>query len=196
VDFDEVLRRRRSTRTFLAGPVPDPELQAVLLAGSNAPIGSNLVRDVHLTVLTDKEIMRSLCEANQERMTADKVFSERVAGEIVKAGFDPPRREPFYGAPAVIIVSHRRQDLQPGIEFANCAVVVHTMHLAATNLGLGSVYVWGILEAMRVRPELNRTALLGLPENFEPLMGLMLGRPRTPLKERDLKAGKLPVNHV
>ncbi|MDR2301152.1 MAG: nitroreductase family protein [Deltaproteobacteria bacterium] len=195
MDFDEVLRKRRSTRAFLDEPISDGELEAVLLAGSNAPVGSNLSRDVHLIVLTDKIVMESLSEANRRRM-ADGAFREKVIGDIDLADGQAPLPKPFYGAPVVIIVSHRRQDFQPGIEYANVTSVVHTMHLAATNLGLGSVYVWGILEAMRVRPELDRTAALGLPEGFEPLMGLALGRPRLPLKDRPPKVGKLTVNRV
>jgi nitroreductase len=195
MDFDEVLRKRRSTRAFLDEPISEGELEAVLLAGSNAPVGSNLHGDLHLTVLTDKTVMASLCQANQRRM-ADKAFTEKVIGEINLADDQAPQAKPFYGAPVVIIVSHRRQDLQPGIEYANVTSLVQTMHLAATNLGLGSVYVWGILEAMRVMPELDGTAALGLPEDFEPLMGLMLGHPRRPLKDRPPTLGKIKVNRV
>jgi nitroreductase len=194
MEFEAVLRHRRSTRTFLDEPVPDDRLEAVLLAGANAPIGSNLFHDIHLTVLTDKSVMTALCEAESRRML-DKVFKRKVGGEI-DPGKMPSKRKPFYGAPVVIIVSHRRQDLQPGIEFANCAVVVHTMHLAATNLGLGSVYVWGILESMREIPELDRTGLLELPENFAPLMGLMLGLPKVPLKDKAPTPDKIPINYI
>ena len=195
MDFDEVLRKRRSTRTYLDEPLKAEEIDAVLLAGANAPIGSNLIRDVHLTVLTDKAVMSLLCDAADLRHS-DQEYYQKVAGEIIAAGKERPHNKPFYGAPAVIIVSHRRQDLQPGIEYANVTSVVHTMHLAATSLGLGSVYVWGILEAMRLNPELDRTSALGLPPDFEPLMGLMLGRPKLPLKDRPLTPGKLPVNYV
>ena len=51
------------------------------------------------------------------------------------------------------------------------------MHLAATALGLGSVFMWGSLEAMRVIPELDNTSILNLPEGFEPLIGLAVGYP-------------------
>ena len=195
MDFNEVLRRRRSTRVFLDEPVTRAELDEVLLAGLNAPVGSNLIGDVAVTVLTDRKVMAELCRAFDKRRE-DKAFMEKAAGGIVRAGSERPHRLPFYGAPVVIIVSHRVQDFQPGIEYANATSLVHTMHLAATNLGLGSVYVWGILEAMRDFPELDRTDLLNLPENFKPLMGLMLGRPKVPLKERAMRPDKLAVNHV
>ncbi|MDR2456293.1 MAG: nitroreductase family protein [Deltaproteobacteria bacterium] len=195
MDFSEVLRRRRSTRSFLDQEITEAELSSVILAGSSAPVGSNLYRDLHLTVLRDRKIMRSLCQANERRMK-DPIFFEKVAGEIVKDGKEPVQREPFYGAPVVIIVSHRKQSLQPGIEYANAASVVQTMHLAATSLGLGSVYAWGALEAMREAPELDKTALLNLPEGFEPLLGLMLGRSKTPLSEKALAPGKLPVTYI
>jgi nitroreductase len=70
------------------------------------------------------------------------------------------------------------------------------MHLAATELGLGSVFMWGSLEAMREIPELDHTAVLDLPDGFEPLIGIAIGHPEQELSARDLKADKISVNYL
>jgi len=195
MEFNKVLRERRSTRKYSSEQITKAELDEILLAGINAPIGSNLYKDIHITVIQDKDVMAKMCAAANLRLK-DRAVYEKLAGEIIAGGKELPQPIPFYGAPTVIIVSHRAQTIQPGIEYANVTSVVHTMHLAATNLGLGSVYVWGILESMRLNPELDRTALLNLPDDFFPLMGLMVGYPANPLVEQDFIPEKIPVNYI
>lgn len=93
-------------------------------------------------------------------------------------------------------MSHRRQDLQPGIEWANVTSVTSVMHLEATNLGLGSVFMWGALESMRLFPELDHTALLELPGGFAPLIGLAVGYPAKPLEAGKKRHGPIAVNFI
>ncbi|ACL20188.1 nitroreductase [Desulfitobacterium hafniense DCB-2] len=96
----------------------------------------------------------------------------------------------------MIFVSHRKQNLQPGIEFANVTCIAYSMHLAAACLGLGSVFIWGSLEAMREIPELDNTAVLNLPDDFEPLLGIAIGHPEQKFKARDLRTDKLAINYL
>ena len=95
-----------------------------------------------------------------------------------------------------IFVSHREQDLQPGIEWANVTSVINQMHLEATNLGLGSVYMWGALESMRMIPELDNTELLNLPKGFKPLIALAIGYPIDELKEHSTKHKNIAINRI
>ncbi|MDR2356984.1 MAG: nitroreductase family protein, partial [Oscillospiraceae bacterium] len=158
MEFNEILKKRRSCRKFADAQITKAELDEILLAGINAPVGSNLCRDIHITVVQDRNVLEALCAASNKRLQ-DRATLRKLTEEI-DSEKDTPTAVPFYGAPTVVIVSHRTQDLQPGIEYANVTSVVQTMHLAATNIGLGSVYVWGILEAMRLFPELDNSALL------------------------------------
>jgi nitroreductase len=124
---------------------------------------------------------------NRERMS-------KIVGENYHAR--TPVYRPFRNARTVIFVSHRKQDVQPGIEYCNVTTVVHTMHLAAADLGLASVYVWGALESMREIPELDNTEALKLPAGFEPLLGICIGYPAEPLKPRELKPDKFTIDYL
>ena len=104
--------------------------------------------------------------------------------------------DPFYHAPLVIFISHKKQDLQPGIEWANVSSVALSMQLEATSLGLGSCFMWGALEASRVLPKFDRTSLLDLPDNFEPLLGLAIGYSAIDFKEKVLTNKKIKVNEI
>jgi len=196
MEFDKVLALRRSTRQFLPEQISSESLEAILRAASYAPIGSNKNRDIHITVVEDKEILAELALASGARMADAKVQAD-LRGDIDPSAIpEQTVRLPFYGAPAVIFVSHRKQSLQPGIEYSNVAMVAFAMHLKATELGLGSVFVWGILESMRLNPDLDRTSLLKLPEGFSPLFGLMVGQPASPLKEREATEGKFAIDYL
>ncbi len=195
MDFEEVLKLRRSNRKFTDEQVEKAELDGILFAGNCAPIGSNLFRDLHLTVVQDKKTLHALNIAFAKRLQ-DREAVKIITGAMEKAARDASAILPFYGAPTVIIVSHRSQELQPGIEYANTACVAMTMHLAAVNLGLGSVLAWGVFEAMRIYPELDNSSMLRLPAGFVPLIGLMVGYPVRPPEERNLEPDRIAVDFV
>ncbi|GHU64316.1 hypothetical protein AGMMS49983_09770 [Clostridia bacterium] len=110
------------------------------------------------------------------------------AGE---SGYDP-----FYRTPLAFLVSHRRQTAQPGIEFANAAIVAYTMHLAATNRGLASVLLWFALETIRLRPDLEFEKALKLPDDFVPLLGVTVGVPQEPFFARSINMDKIKTDFV
>lgn len=170
-------------------------MEKLLLAANGAPVGSNLYRDLHLTVVQDRQILDKLGEAARYRFK-DKAVMEKIVRTVPGQGSPARDTDPFYGAPAVIFISHRRQDLQPGIEYCNAACVAMSIHLEATELSLGSVFIWGALEAMRVYPDYDRTGLLHLPDGFEPLLGVAVGYWKEPLPEREIRADKIGVNYI
>ncbi len=194
MDFTELLRYRKSTRKFTDEAISQDDLTRILAAANGAPVGSNLYRDVHLTIVRDRGVLDALAEAAIQRLE-DKETMRRIVGDIPASAIDPKLIDPFYHAPLVVFVSHRKQDLQPGIEYSNVACIVYSMHLAATELGLGSVFMWGVLEAMREFPERDHTELLQLPDGFEPLLGLAVGHPASERRARDIKE-RIGVNWV
>jgi nitroreductase len=195
MDYFELLRYRKSTRKFTKEQISNNNLSDILAAANSAPVGSNLYRDVHLTVVQNRDVLDKLSEAAAKRWE-DKVKMKKIVGDTTGIELNRKEFDPFYGAPTVIFVSHRRQDLQPGIEYSNAACITYSMHLAAANLGLGSVFMWGALEAMREIPELDNTAVLSLPDGFEPLIGIAVGHPATVLGARDLKTDKISINYL
>ena len=198
MDFSKVLQCRQSTRHFLPEQISREQLEKLLDAANRAPVGSALYRDIHLTVVQDRQLLLQLCEAAWNRFSSAEKVRE-VAGEVVKKtpGMEKERKpDLFYGAPTVIFVSHRKQTLQPGIQWANVTSVVNQMHLAAADMGLGSCYMWGALESMRMLPEWDHTELLQLPEDFEPLLGLAVGYPAEELRPKETAHDPLSVNFI
>lgn len=194
MEFNKVLELRQSTRKYKPEQITEEQLACLINAANRAPVGSNKYEDVHLTVVQNQDIILKMCEAAWERF-AKRQKLEEVAGDTIDKTKKPQNRmNLFYGAPTVIFVSHRVQTLQPGIEWANVTSVVNQMHLAATDMGLGSVYMWGALESMRMIPELDHTDLLGLPDGFEPLLAIAVGYPEDELQARPMRHEAITLN--
>ena len=188
MDYQELLHRRRSSHHFTNEALTEEEINRILDAGQYAPIGSSRYRDLHLTAVTSRKILDELAQAARIRRKNFKEMAEIIntvsnASEILdqKSSYDP-----FYHAPAVIFISHRKQDLEPHIEWCNVTTVALTMHMAAADMGLGSCFMWFALDSMRRYPQLDRTELLKLPEGFKPLLGLAVGHIDKPLEPRNI----------
>ncbi|OBR97144.1 MULTISPECIES: nitroreductase family protein [Clostridium] len=158
---------RKSTRNYKSEQISDDSLNIVLNAGCAAPVGMGAYDSVHLTVIQNSTLLDKITKA-----TAN--------------AFGSPNMKPFYGAPTLIVVSGKANDKAPHIEIANAACVIENMALAATDIGLGSVYLWGFLASFSKEKELLKE--LNLPEGFVPVSGIALGYPTEPLtKEKELK---------
>lgn len=198
MEYFDLITHRTSSRVFTEEQITDAQLEAILTAARHAPVGSSRFKDVILSVVQDRAILDKLAEAaiirhgDLEEMA--KVI-ENVANrdELLDASrsFDP-----FYGAPTVIFLSHKKQDIEPGIQYANVGGMVNYMHLAALDLGLGSCLMWYALDSMRRLPEYDHTKLLGIPDDFETLMGLAVGNISKPLPVRDITLDRIAVKYI
>jgi nitroreductase len=198
MNYLDLLRQRSSTRKFSSEQRTERELSAILLAANGAPAGSNMYKDIHLTVVQNRETLVELAQAAVRR-SEDKRRIKEIVGDTELDADDEKTvkaHDPFYGAPMVIFVSHKNQNIQPGIEYANVACIVFSMHLAAVELGLGSVFMWHALESMREIPELDNSHLLNLPDGFSPLLGIAIGRPTKESKARELRADKIKTDYM
>ena len=158
-----LIKTRRSCRAYRTDNVPEELLDKVLEAGTYAPTGGGRQSPVIVSV-RDPELRSTLSAMNAGIMGSDS--------------------DPYYGAPVVILVL-AKGDANTFVEDGSC--VLENMMLAATELGLGSCFLMGPMIAF-ANPEVR--ARLGLPEGYEPLIGVALGyaageRPAAPERERD-----------
>jgi nitroreductase len=152
MELFEAMALRKSSRAYTAEKVSDADIKKLIFAANSAPVGGAHYENIHLAVVQEpalREEIRATCSP------AD------------------PASDPFYGAPLIIFVSARASASSPGVEIANAACLVEHMHLAATGLGLGSVYIWGCLPAIRAAAPLK--AKLHIPDGFEPVSAIAVG---------------------
>jgi nitroreductase len=163
---------RKSTRSYKDEPIPQDILDKILLAGCAAPVGRGAYGSLHLTVINTPEGMAKVAEAAMN--------SPRPGGVA-------------FGAPVLVVVSVQGSPM-PALDVANAACVTENMIIAATDLGIGSVYVFG--PANMIKNTEGLAAKLGIPEGFFPEAAVCLGIPEEPLTvERELTY-KINVNYI
>lgn len=168
----KAIAARSSVRSFTAEQIPEEKLTTILSAGCAAPVSMNQYDHMHLTVLQDPALIAQLSGAVQK---------------IMKTPNDP-----LYGAPAVVLLSAKEMPA-PGLDYTSAGCIAQNMMLAAADMDLGSVIVWGTAFAVNNIPAL-KTAL-GIPEEFKTLFGIVLGNPTALPPVKELKVS-LSVNRV
>ena len=111
------LLNRRSIRRYKEDQVPDELLDQVLTAGLYAPTGMNR-QNIIMVAVRDKETRDRLSRMNAAVMGSD--------------------RDPFYGAPCVIVVLGD-PEIYPVVE--NGSLVLGNLMNAAYAVGLGSCWI-------------------------------------------------------
>jgi nitroreductase len=168
MELKKVLMSRKSCRTYTDKPVEAEKLEAVVTSGSLAPLGVPKMGKPHLTIVTNKEMLKTLG---------------------YQAG---PERDAIYGVPALIIVSC--PESYPGIAEMNAACVVEMMSLVATDLGLGNIYLYGVCAQLQKNEALQKE--IGIPENMKPLSALGLGYSEEPVAECKAFEKVLEENYI
>ena len=111
------LLNRRSIRRYKEDQVPDELLDQVLTAGLYAPTGMNR-QNIVMVAVRDKETRDQLSRMNAAVMGSD--------------------RDPFYGAPCVIVVLGD-PEIYPVVE--NGSLVLGNLMNGAYAVGLGSCWI-------------------------------------------------------
>ena len=145
MELFEAINKRFSNRKYLDKQINDEDLEKILKAGMQAPVGRGKYEDMHITVIQNKELL------------------DEISGLT--------DRSVFYNAPTLVIISAR--DDGHGLDKENSACVAMNMLLAATALNLGSIYlnlVIGLIKEHKI--VLDK---LNLPEGFVPVVGVGLG---------------------
>ncbi|TEB15424.1 nitroreductase A [Pelotomaculum sp. FP] len=171
----QAIAKRKSTRSYTTEQISDRQLETLLFAADAAPKAGGAEGCVHISVIQNKELLRKLIQA------AATAFCQ---GE----GYTP-----FYGAPTLLVISGNNETPYGGAG-ANVACAGENVLIAATALGLGSVYLTGFLAAFSVAPELIKE--VGVPEGFTPLAGVIVGNTaEKEFMEKEFKVGRY-VNYV
>lgn len=171
----DAFTNRCSAREYGNCKVSKEDIDSLLVAGSLAPVGMGLYENIHFTVVTNEPVLELI----------DKAAAKKMGKED---------SHPIYGAPALIIVSSSPgKFVIPGIKELNCGCILENMMLAATEAGLGSVFLLAATEAMCEDAAIMEK--LNIPEGFTPVGTLGVGYTSMEIKEKE-KVIRVAVNTV
>lgn len=171
-----VINERKSIRSYTGRQISDEQLATILKAAEEAPVGMGRFENYHLTIVTNREILAQIDAAGAK-------------------AFGDPNMHPLYGAPMYILVSAKAPE--PGREnsvLSSAAIIVHSMALAATDLGVGQCDIWGATAAMSKVPQIVES--LKLPEGFVPCCGIVLGQTEETYETRDISLDRISKNAI
>ena len=147
----DAIKARHSTRAFSDRQISDADLDAILFAGGQAAVGGADFKSLKLIAVQDPALLRAIDEASAKRR---------------------PGSHPLYGAPTLVVLASK-QSILPSIEFTNAGCVIQNMMVAATDLGVDSIYLWMSMYGINDSPELIER--LGFPEGFTCVGTMALG---------------------
>lgn len=169
----QTMLTRKSTREFKTKQISDEDLSKILLAGAISPVARRKYAECRLTVVQSKEVLR--------------VLGEKTAKNPLHPGANP-----FYSAPTLIFVSTMDDPSNMNIASASC--IIENMHLAATDLNLGSVLLYGMINDIKNKPDLLN--IIEIPHGFTPICALAVGYPVVHLSLREAPVNQIVVNFV
>lgn len=156
---------RRSCRRYKSEQVPKEAVEQIVKAGTYAATGMGKQSPVIIAV-TDKEVRDSLSRINAAVMGRDG--------------------DPFYGAPAVLVVL---ADKQFSTYKYDGSLVMGNMMLAAHAMGLGSCWIHRAKETFETEEGRALLKRLGIEGDYEGIGNCIIGysdngeKPAAPRKE-------------
>jgi nitroreductase len=143
----QTILARRSIRKYTSKRVSKDSIKTILEAAMAAPSASNL-KPWHFVVVTDKRLLRTLSEVHPHgKMLSEAPLCIAVCGDLAVS-------ESFW--------------------VQDCSAATENLLLAATALGLGSVWLGVYPRQDRVD---NIRSVLKLPETVTPLNLISIGYP-------------------
>ena len=149
----KTLKERRSCRSYRPDPVPEEILEQILEAGTYAATGMGRQSPVMIAV-TDKKLRDQLSAMNAAVMGAAS--------------------DPFYGAPAVIVVL---ADRSAGTYLYDGSLVMGNLMNAAHSLGIGSCWIHRAKEEFESEEGRALLKSLGIEGDYEGIGHCILGYP-------------------
>ncbi|MFA6527959.1 MAG: nitroreductase family protein [Candidatus Gracilibacteria bacterium] len=169
----DIMRSRRSVRSYKSALLTDEQIEAILEAGMMAPSAHNL-QSWSFIVVTNRDVINRLSASVQgylnDRVEADDAVShfgseERV--DRVKKRLELKEDTVFYGAPCVVLFV-----VEKGKEYApmDCGMASQNMALYAREQGIGSCVI-GYARYV-AREELIK---VGMKDSQELMFGMVFG---------------------
>ncbi|MDD6795611.1 MAG: nitroreductase family protein [Clostridiaceae bacterium] len=169
----DCLFNRKSVKSYNGEKISDELLDKIILAANASPVGMGRYDNMHLTVIQNKDMI-NLIDAEAAKF------------------FGNPSSHPLYGAPTLVLVSTKIE--KANVSYSNAAIMVHNMAIAATDLNVGSCYIWGAVAALNENPKLIEK--LNLPEGFTPCCGIILGKFDGKYEERNIQSTRVTSNYI
>jgi nitroreductase len=168
-EFFDVIRSRRTVRSFTSEPVSDKDLKELIDLAVLAPTGMN-AQPWAFTVVTNREVLARLDVMVLEMLRTSestRAFREGGLADLI----NDPAYSVFYGASALVAISG---NTQAPIAAIDCQLAAENLFLTAHAKGLGTCYM-GFLLMLGANERVRD--LLHIPEGYAMMAAAVVGHP-------------------
>lgn len=141
----EAIKKRSSTRSYTNEALTDAEIEALIHAGLQAPTATNR-QEIHFSVLRSGSPLLREIEDEKNRIWNTS-----------------PAQNFYYSAPLVIVISAESQFRWSPVD---AGIAVENIAVAAEEIGLGSVIIGCIHDALHGAKSEYFGKALGFPEGY------------------------------
>jgi nitroreductase len=159
-----IIKARRSIRSYLPDQIKENELQAILEAGYYAPSARNQ-QPWHFTVVQNKDLIDRLNNSFKE-------FARNTQDEYLQKRGNEPDYNVFHHAPTVIIISGDKSNQSAAVD---CAAAVQNMMIQAESLGIGSCWIGLIAHLLNSDAGKGYLKQLLIPDGYKQIHAITLG---------------------
>lgn len=156
--MNEVLKaiaKRSSTRAYTGQKLTNEELNSLIIAGLQAPTSNN-EQEIHITVLDGSNLI--LAEIEDEKNKSMGLYN--------------PQNNFYCGAPTVMILSGNAEFYWSKVD---AGIAAENIAIAAESMGLGSLYIGCIKDALSGTKKAYFANALKFPEGYEFEVAIALG---------------------
>ncbi len=168
IEMNEVLQAiasRSSTRKYQEKPLTKEQIELLLQAGLQAPTARNQ-QEIHICVVNRNDAILEEIEA------VKREFIVKIAGEKAKESLQNTLDNFYFNAPTIFIVSADKDFRWSKVDAGIC---VENMAIAAEAMGLGSLIIGSIYDALYGEKKEYFAQKLHFPENYEFAIALAVG---------------------
>lgn len=169
-DVLKAIAERSSTRGYKDEGLTGQELHTLLQAGLQAPTAANR-QEIHFTVVDGNNPILAEIEAEMLNGQPERASANRF----------------YYGAPTVILLSGNQSFSWSAVD---AGIAVENIALAAEGLGLGSLIIGCIKNAMNGEAKERFAEALKLPEGYAFEVAIAVGHKAVTKAPHTFDAGK------
>jgi nitroreductase len=168
MELDVCIKGRRSVRAYLDKPVSKEQIQTILEAGTWAPTGMDR-QPFRFVVIENKELIKYV--SNETKIAVKQAMPP------LAAQFSTDADIVCYNAPVLILVCTEKDAQWSYVNLLDSVLAAENMFLKAYEMGLGTCYM-GFVALLAHKLDVMKK--MGVPENYEMHVPLILGYPKTP----------------
>jgi nitroreductase len=187
MEFQDVVMKRRAVRRFEEGGVDREVLDRIARLAQRAP-SAGFSQGQRLVVVTDQEVRRRVARIYGED-EYEPVFGRWIsqcAGQFIPCVSESIYHRRYQEADKVDDAG-REIDWPIPYWWVDIGATMQNVMLAAVNEGLGCGFVGADAPGIDALKD-----LLGIPEEFEPIGVMPVGRPLADVRSPSLKRGWVP----